>query len=183
MASCSRICLFILTLILEVADLILDWDFYIEISGTDKIENDIKHSILGFAIFGTILFMCTFIYKFYGICNSNDYERIEENGKCASVLSLMSTLFEDFPQIILALYVAFNTEDLLSPVQIAKACYGIIEPTIQLIFYACQYRRMRNDTGARINFSMVCKVTEIVLSCVLIIFSLVLLIDLLSTHL
>lgn len=140
----------------------------------------IQHSWICY--FGTILFMCTFIYKFYGIGNSNDYERIEDNGKCASVLSLMSTLFEDFPQIILALYVAFNTEDLLSRAQIPKACYGIIEPTIQLIFYACQYRRMRNDTGGRINFSMVCKVTEIVLSCVLIICSLVLLIDLLSTH-
>lgn len=183
MASCSRICLFILTLILEVADLFLDWDFYVEISRTDKIENDIKYSILGFAIFGTILFMCTFIYKFYGMCNSNDNERKEENGTCASVLSLMSTLFEDLPQIILALYVAFHTKDLLSRVQIAKACYGIAEPIFWLIFYACHYHRIKNNSGDRITFSMVCKVTEIVLSCVLIICSLVLLIDLLSTHL
>lgn len=96
MVSCLRICFFILIFILEVVDFILDWDFYIEISGIDKIENDIKYSIFGFVIFGIILFMCIFIYKFYGICNSNDYERIEENGKCVFVFLLMFILFEDF---------------------------------------------------------------------------------------
>lgn len=95
MVSCLRICFFILIFILEVVDLFLDWDFYVEISRIDKIENDIKNSIFGFVIFGIILFMCIFIYKFYGMCNSNDNERKEENGICVFVFLLMFILFED----------------------------------------------------------------------------------------
>lgn len=118
MASCSRVSRFILTLLLEIADLILDWDFYVEVSKTDLIGDKVRYSILGFAIFGSILFLCTIITKFIGICDSDDDDQDEENGGCAVTLSLMSTLLEDLPQIILALIVAFNTKKVWSKVML-----------------------------------------------------------------
>lgn len=139
-----------------------------------------RYSILGFAIFGSILFLCTIITKFIGICDSDDDDQDEENGGCAVTLSLMSTLLEDLPQIILALIVAFNTKDLISPVQIVKAFYGIGEPIIQLILYACQYRRMKKNIWNSNECGMSCKVFEMFLSCILIICSSVLLYDLIS---
>lgn len=177
MASCSRVSRFILTLLLEIADLILDWDFYVEVSQTDLVGDKVRYSILGFAIFGSILFLCTIITKFIGICDSDDDDQEEENGTCAVTLSFMSTLLEDLPQIILALIVAFNTKDLISPVQIVKACYGIAEPIIQLILYACQYRRMKKNSNG---CGMVCKIFEMLFGCILIICSIILLIKLVS---
>lgn len=178
MASCPRVSLFILTLVLEVADLILDWDFYAEVSKTDLIGDRIRYSILGFAIFGSILFLITIITKFIWICNIDDDDQDDDNGACALTLSLMSTLLEDLPQIILALIVAFSTKELISPVQIVKACYGIGEPIIQLMVYACQYCRMKKNTRDRNNFRMKCKKFEMFLSLILIICSVILLIDL-----
>lgn len=180
MASCSRVSRFILTLLLEIADLILDWDFYVEVSKTDLIGDKVRYSILGFAIFGSILFLFTIITKFIGICDSDDDDQDEENGTCAVTLSLMSTLLEDLPQIILALIVAFNTKELISPVQIVKAVYGIGEPIIQLILYACQYRRMKKNFWNSNECGMSCKIFEMILSCILIICSIILLIKLVS---
>lgn len=177
MASCLRVFLFIVTLVLEVADLILDWDFYVEVSKTDLVEDKVRYSILGFAVFGSILCLCTIITKFIGICGSDDDEQDEENGGCAVTLSLMSTMLEDFPQIILALIVAFSTKDLISPVQIVKACYGITEPIIQLFLYACQYCRMKKNSNG---CGMKCKIFEMVFGCILIICSIILLIKLVS---
>lgn len=108
MENRKRVLLFIFKLALEVADLILDWDFYVE-GKTDLIGDKVRLSILGFAIFGTILFLCTVFTKCYGICNSDDDDQDEENGTCAVTLSVISTLLEDLPQIILALIVAFST--------------------------------------------------------------------------
>lgn len=179
MANHKRVLLFILKLALEVGDLILDWDFYVE-GKTDLIGDKVRFSILGFAIFGTILFLCTVITKSYGISNSDDDDQDEENSTCAVTLSLMSTLLEDLPQIILALIVAFGTEKLISPVQIVKACYGIAEPIIQLIINVCQYRQMKKNTWNSNGCSMSCKIFEMVLSCILIICSIVLLIDLVT---
>lgn len=180
MASCCRVFLFIVTLLLEIADLILDWDFYVEVSKTDLIGDKIRYSILGFAIFGTILFLCTIITKFIGICDSDDDDQDEEDGACAVTLSLMSTLLEDLPQIILALIVAFRTKDLISPVQIVKAGYGIGEPIIQLIICVCQYCRMNRNIWDKNTCRMSSKIFEMFLSCVLIICSSILMYDLIS---
>lgn len=180
MANCCRVFLFIVTLVLEIADLILDWDFYVEVSKTDLIGDNIKYSILGFAIFGTFLFLLTVFTKCFGICNSDDDDQDEEDGACAVRLSVISTLFEDLPQIILALIVAFRTKDLISPVQIVKAGYGIGEPIIQLIICVCQYCRMNRNTWDKNTCRMSSKIFEMFLSCVLIICSSILMYDLIS---
>lgn len=57
----------------------------------------------------------------------------------------MTLLFEDLPQIILALIVAFQTKDLLAPVQIVKAGYGILEPIIQIMIHIYQYCTLRKN--------------------------------------
>lgn len=175
MASCSRICMFLFTIVLEVADLILDWDFYVEIKNTDLIAQEIVYCILGFAFLGSLLFLCTVITKIAIICH-NDYD--EENDTCTAVLSLLSTVFEDFPQIILALFVAFNTKDLLSPVQIAKAVYGIIEPIIQITLNAREYSKLKKKMWDDNTCLKGCKITEILASVVIIICSVILLVDL-----
>ena len=182
MASCSRIFLFILTLGLELADLVLDWDFYYEVHKTDVVGNNIKWSILAFAILGTILFLSTLVTKFCGICNSDDDDQEEENGTCAVTLSWMTLLFEDLPQIILALIVAFQTKDLLAPVQIAKAGYGILEPIIQITIHSYRYWKLRNHYYYENETQMRCKIFEIIGSVILIILSIILLVDLVTDH-
>ena len=183
MASCSRISLFLLTLGLELADLVLDWDFYYEVHKTDVVKNNIKWSILAFAILGTILFLSTVVTKFVGICNSDDDDQEEENGTCAVTLSWMTLLFEDLPQIILALIVAFQTKDLLAPVQIVKAVYGILEPIIQITIHSYRYWKLRNNYYYGNETQMQeCKIFEIIGSVILIILSIILLADLITDH-
>lgn len=91
-----------------------------------------------------------------GSATANDAQD-EENSTSAVTLSLMSTLLEDLPQIILALIVAFNTDKLISPVQIVKACYGIAEPILQFIINAIQYCQMKKNTWNSNGCSMRCK--------------------------
>lgn len=72
MVSCCRVFLFIVIFVLEIVDLILDWDFYVEVSKIDFIGDNIKYSILGFVIFGIFLFLFIVFIKCFGICNSDD---------------------------------------------------------------------------------------------------------------
>jgi hypothetical protein len=160
---------------LEIADLILDWDFYIEIKDLDIIAEEIIYCILSFAIVGSLLFLCTFINKCVTVCDDG-YD--EEDDTCGTVLSLLSTVIEDLPQIILALIVAFNTKDLLSPVQIVKAVYGIVEPAIQIILNWREYSKLTKNIWSDNTCFKGCKITEIVVNVIIIICSIVLLIDL-----
>jgi hypothetical protein len=125
---------------LEIADLFLDWDFYAEIRKTGLVAEETEHYILGFAILGTLLFLGTVLNKCVTVCDDR-FE--EEDDTCGTVLSLLSTVFEDLPQIILALIVASTTTGLLSPIQIVKAVYGIIEPLIQIALNCREYSKLR----------------------------------------
>ena len=72
------------------------------------------------------IFICTFLCLIVDCCSDEEHEN-----SCTSVLSLLSTVSEDLPQISLAIYVAWNTSHVISWVQIGKALYGIIEPCIR----------------------------------------------------
>lgn len=71
MVNYKRVILFIFKFVLEVVDFILDWDFYVE-GKIDLIWDKVRLSILGFVIFGIILFLCIVFIKCYGIYNSDD---------------------------------------------------------------------------------------------------------------
>lgn len=46
--------------------------------------------------------------------------------------SLLSTVTEDLPQIVLAINVAHHMTHLISVIQILKAMYGVIEPIVRI---------------------------------------------------
>lgn len=119
-------CVFLM-IVSETIDLFLDWDFFYEINKTSQ-NLDETQWIKVFAIWGTILYAFTLVSLCYDLCNDEDTEN-----PCSPWLSLLSTVTEDFPQIILAIAVAGHTTHLISWVQIAKAVYGIFEPYIRAI--------------------------------------------------
>ena len=122
-------CLFFI-IISKSLDLILDWDFYYEIpySSHTDINKIAKDVILCFAVWGTILYIITFI----SLCIDIRGNKNEEN-PCTTYLPLLSTCTEDLPQLVLAIIVAGSSSHLISKVQIAKAAYGIIEHLIRFI--------------------------------------------------
>jgi hypothetical protein len=159
-------------MILEIADLVLDWDFYIEIKDVDLIASEIRYCVLGFAILGSVLFLFTLINKCVTVCDAN-YK--EEKDKCATGLSLLSTFAEDLPQIVLALIVESKTTSLLSPVQIVKAFYGIIEPIIQIALNGREYWKLRKNVWNDNTCLKVCSLLGMFANCVIFICSNVLL--------
>lgn len=115
-------CFVLFMIVSETIDLFLDWDFFNEINKSSQ-HVDERHWNLGFAIWGTTLYVFTFVSLCCDLCNDEDKEN-----PCSPWLSLLSTLTEDFPPIILAIVVAGHTTRLISWVQIANAFYGSFEP-------------------------------------------------------
>jgi hypothetical protein len=163
--------MFLFTVVLEIGDLVLDWNFYMEIKDVDLIAKEIRHCILGFAFLGSVLFLCTLINKCVTVCDDN-YK--EEKNRCATGLSLLSTFAEDLPQIVLALIVDSKTTILLSPVQIAKAGYGIIEPIIQIALNGRECWKLRKNVWNDNTCLKACSVVEMCVHFVIVICSSVL---------
>ena len=123
-------------LILEIPDLVLDWDFYVEIVRTDqKVIQDnqaLKLSILVFCCIASFAFVLEFINLLRNIFSSSLFF-------FPAVFSLITTLCEDLPQIILALYVAIiEDEHVHTNLQYAKAGFSIFEAFVRnalLIWY------------------------------------------------
>lgn len=114
----------LLTIISETVDLFMDWTFYAKLqqeSLTGVSDNTINW-IYGFAVWKTVIYICTLICLFVDCCSDEEHEN-----SYTSVLSLLSTVSEDLPQISLAIYVAWSTSHVISWVQIVKALYGVIE--------------------------------------------------------
>lgn len=176
--DCRKAFWFLFTLALELIDLVLDWEFYYEISKTDEVNYEVQISILAFAIIGSVLFVLTVANKIKLFC-CNKYADEEEENACSDGLSILSTVIEDFPQIALATYVAFKTKELVSLVQVVKAGYAILEPLIQIIINAVEIHKMRKKykQNKRRKF---CKVIEIVISIVLMLGSIFLLVNLVN---
>lgn len=166
---------FLFTLALELIDLVLDWEFYYEVSKSVEVNYEVQASILAFAVVGSLLFVLTVANKIKLFC-CNKYGDEEENA-CSVGLSILSTVIEDFPQIALATYVAFTTKELVSLVQIAKAVYAILEPFIQILMNAVKINKMRKKYKQNKGRTF-CKVIEIIISIIIMLGSIFLLVSL-----
>lgn len=129
---------------LEVFDLVLDWWFYYEIKVYDgavdlstntTVEHvafegakNVEWAILAFAIFGTLTFIIQLVVLILQIRKKTEYYT------AATIIDFISTVFEDFPQIILAIIVAVNTSETISDVQYVKAGCEIFEALFHIIF-------------------------------------------------
>ena len=138
MVHCSlkRFSLITSLFIMEAIDLGFDWDFYAEI------ETELKHAILVFAIFGSITFVLGLVSLYYDA--TNNYEHLT----FCTIMSVISTWIEDFPQIILAVIFAVSSSEVISNVQYAKAGYAIIEASVHFILSFWQLR-FRGETYAK----------------------------------
>lgn len=100
------------------------------------ISNYIKKILLGyrrllynrstFLLFGELFVHLHTSNFLFDLCSNKNHENI-----CTTILSCLSSTTEDFPQIIFAIDVATKTSQIITPVQIFKALYGIIEPFIR----------------------------------------------------
>lgn len=146
-------------IISETVDMIMDWTFYAKLqqgSPTGVSEITINW-IYGFAVWGTIIYICTILSLFVDCCSDEEHEN-----SCTSALSFLSTVSEDLPQTFCAIIVAWRTSHVISWVQIVKALYGIIEPLIRArnIFTEIEKKVYgRNSVTERIKgFDMACSV-------------------------
>lgn len=139
MRSEKETCFLLFMMVSETVDLMLDWDFAYEIAqSTDPNVQSTNHWILGFAIWETVLYILTIVFLCCDLCNGDDEEH-----PCSASLSLLSTVTEDMPQIVLAIIVASHTTHLISVVQILKAVYGIIEPLVRTIKLSCDRKHSK----------------------------------------
>ncbi|KAK3104642.1 hypothetical protein FSP39_006963 [Pinctada imbricata] len=121
----------ILLVILEVPDLFLDWDFYIEVMNSDQPEiknaTEAQISILAFSVVGSVTFTIETMNLILVMCCDG----------CTYFLpgffSLLSTLVEDIPQIALALYIAIIEETTITWVQYGKAGFAVFEAIIRTL--------------------------------------------------
>lgn len=172
--GCCKVFRFLFTLALELLDLVFDWVFYYEISKTDEVNYEVRTSIIAFAVVGSVLFLLIVADKINLFCCM--YGEEEENA-CSIGLSILSTVIEDLPQIVLAIIVALTTKELVSPVQIAKAGYAILEPFIQIVMNAVEICKMRKKYKQN-NGRKICKVIEIIISIIIMLGSIFLLVNL-----
>lgn len=123
----GKTCVVFLVFLSETIDLFLDWDFIYEIDKSSQhVDESTKQWIQVVWIWEVILYLFTLASLCLDCCIDDD----EEN-PLTTFLSCLSTMTEDFPQIVLAIVVACRTTHLISWVQIAKAVYGVIEPFLR----------------------------------------------------
>ncbi|KAK3104439.1 hypothetical protein FSP39_002065 [Pinctada imbricata] len=137
----------ILLLILEVPDLALDWDFYVEVMNSN--QTDIKNateaqiSILAFFIVGSVTFTIETVNLFLLIfCDGCTYF-------LPGCFSLLSTLIEDIPQMALALYIAIIEETTITNVQFGKAGFAVFEVFLRtaILIYYIHKKNQRLEKG------------------------------------
>uniref|UniRef100_A0A8W8JCU7 Uncharacterized protein n=1 Tax=Magallana gigas TaxID=29159 RepID=A0A8W8JCU7_MAGGI len=174
--DCRKLFWFLFILTLEFGDLVLDWEFFYEISKTDEVNYELQTSILAFAVVGSVLFILIVANKIYLFC-CNEYGNHEEENAYSFGLSILSTFIEDLPQIVLAIFVALTTKELVSPVQIAKSVYAIVEPCIQIVMNVVEIRNMKKQYKQN-KGRIICKVIEIIISVIIVLCSITLLINL-----
>lgn len=123
----GKTCVVFLVFLSETIDLFLDWDFIYEIDKSSQhVDESTKQWIQVVWKWEVILYLFTLASLCLDCCIDDD----EEN-PLTTFLSCLSTMTEDFPQIVLAIIVACRTTHLISWVQIAKAVYGVIEPFLR----------------------------------------------------
>lgn len=172
--GCCKVFRFLFTLAMEMIDLVFDWMFYYEISKTDKVNYEVRFCIIAFAVVGSVLFLFIVANKINLFCCMFGDE--EENA-CSIGLSILSSVIEDLPQIVLAIIVALTTKKLVSPVQMAKAGYAILEPFIQIVMNGVKICKMRKKYKHN-NGRIICKIIEIIINIIIMLGSIFLLVNL-----
>ncbi|KAK3105310.1 hypothetical protein FSP39_022235 [Pinctada imbricata] len=136
----------ILIIILEVPDLVLDWDFYYEVMQSEQPEirnaTEAQRGILAFSIIGSLTFTIETMNLILVMCCDG----------CTYFLpgsfSLFSTLVEDIPQMALALYIAIIEETTITNVQFGKATFAVFEAFVRfaiLIYYINKKNKILED--------------------------------------
>ena len=148
MGCCSpkRFILITLLLLIELVDLGLDWDFYIEVNSTEQEiqhKTELRNLILAFAVVGSITFIFGLISLRYDA--TKNYKHLT----FSTALSMISTWLEDVPQIVLAVIVAVSSSKLISKVQIAKAGIAIGEALVHIIISVWQLRFRDNKSYSK----------------------------------
>ena len=127
-SDCQRASLVILFIILEVSDLVFDWDFYIELSNSDRYkEAPERWAVLAFALWGTVNFFLALTCLVRSV-------RTGKRRKWEDAVDLSTTWLEDVPQMILAAKVAVEVgEPITNWVQYTKAGLAIGEALLRCV--------------------------------------------------
>lgn len=117
-----------LLILMELIDLGFDLDFVIEVYNTDqepiRSEHELKKAILAFLILG--FFTCIGQITSVFLDARKDYSNLT----FSIIMSFISTWIEDISQIILAVWVAAISSEIVSKIQYWKAGYAIFEALI-----------------------------------------------------
>lgn len=128
--TCKRVLFITGLFLMELVDLVLDWYFFAQINKTEqepiRSENALQYSILSFSIVGTFTFILQLLALY--VDGKKDYSQMTYS----TAMSVISTLFEDLPQIMLAAWVAAVSSEVISNIQYAKAIYAIVEALIHI---------------------------------------------------
>ncbi|KAK3084030.1 hypothetical protein FSP39_007050 [Pinctada imbricata] len=124
----ARCVLVLQFVVLEVLDLIFDWNFYTEVSDSkDFKEKPISRAIFVFALWGTALFVADFICLLLVVCKGKP-------SKAEDIVTCLTTWTEDVPQIVMAVIVASTVgKPITGWVQYTKAALGISESIIRIM--------------------------------------------------
>ena len=124
----QRVGLVILFVVLEVSDLVFDWEFFAELSNSDRYkEAPLRWAVLAFALWGTVNFVLALCALVYSV-------RRRERHKFEDLIDISATLLEDVPQMIMAAIVAVEEgEPITNWVQYTKAILAIVEALLRCI--------------------------------------------------
>ena len=124
----ERVGLVILFVVLEVSDLVFDWEFFAELSNSDRYkEAHLRWAVLAFALWGTVNFVLALCALVYSV-------RRRERYKWEDLVDISATWFEDVPQMIMAAIVAVEEgEPITHWVQYTKAILAIVEALLRCI--------------------------------------------------
>lgn len=122
----------------EAINIYLDWKFCNEVMKTSEpLSDNIKQCCWWFSSWGIFIFLPTLLSLCCDLIRYDDNEN-----PCSLVLSLVSTITKDIPQVGVSLVVACHKTTLSTGVQFLKSLHGIIVHFIRGI-------KILNDFGQR----------------------------------
>ena len=160
---------------LEIPDLVLDVDFCVQIYKTEQPQIKNNSSLWVASVFFCSIGFVTFAVELINLlCNCCRRDKYFLPG----IFSLASTLAEDVPQIVIAMYVAFVEEKRITNVQYGKAGFAIFEALVRNIILIL-YIRGKNSSSKRTKRGKMCvAVTQLVIGVCIFICSIIIIVKL-----
>ncbi|XP_050408675.1 uncharacterized protein LOC126823748 [Patella vulgata] len=130
--------LLIVTLVVDVADIICDWLFFVHIYYLEPglvygpPKQAVIWALLAMAVIGSIFLIFEMANSCHGICSGQAWV-------CTDCVSLATVWFADLPQLILSLIIAACREDPVSIFQLSKASVVLLAMLIRLLLYFVRY--------------------------------------------